>query len=219
MGRPISLTEVGDPGGIPVLVVGCIHGNESAGISVAQVLARQAPPGAHLWIVPVLNPDGRARNTRGNARGVDLNRNFPYRWRPLDGVYESGQRPLSEVEARLAYRLILRIRPAVTIWFHQHLNLVWASGGDLRVSRTFARVAKLPYRRLPTLPGSAIDWQNHALSGTTAFAAELPAGTPSGIAAARYARAVVAAARASRKTPSPRRTSPRALSSALRSRP
>jgi murein peptide amidase A len=217
-GRPIPLIEAGDAGGTPVLVVGCIHGNEPAGIRVAQLLARQAPAGVHLWIVPVLNPDGRTRNTRGNARGVDLNRNFPYRWRPLDGAYESGSRPLSEVEARLAYRLIVRIRPAVTIWFHQHLNLVWASGGDLRVSRTFARVAKLPHRRLPTLPGSAIDWQNHALSGTTAFAAELPSGAPSRFATARYARAVVAAARASRKTPSPQQTSPPAPSSVLPSR-
>ena len=58
-----------------------------------------------------------------------------------------------------------RIRPAVTIWFHQHLDLVWASGGNLRVERRFAEVSRLPYRRLPPLEGSAIDWQNAALAG------------------------------------------------------
>jgi len=199
--------------------VGCIHGNEPGGIGVALLLAHNPPPGIHLWIVPVLNPDGRARDTRGNAHGVDLNRNFPYRWRPLDGVYESGPRPLSEVEARLAYRLILRVRPAVSIWFHQHLDLVWASGGDLRVTRAFAHASGLPYRRLPPLAGSAIDWQNHALPGTTAFAAELPAGWPSAAARVRYARAVAAAARASRRTPSRRHTSLPAPSSARPSRP
>jgi murein peptide amidase A len=197
-GRPIVAIHVGDPEGIPVLVVGCIHGNEAAGIAVAARLARESPRGISLWIVPVLNPDGRARNARGNARGVDLNRNFPFRWRRLGGVYYSGQKPLSEPEARVAHALILRVHPRVSVWFHQHLDLVWASGGNLRVERRFAQVSGLAYHRLPPLAGSAIDWQNHALPGTTAFAAEVPAGWPSPAAVARYARAVVAAARAAR---------------------
>jgi protein MpaA len=200
-GRPIVAYEVGDPAGIPVLVVGCIHGNEPAGVAVARYLLRHPPVGLDLWIVPVLNPDGRVHDTRGNAHGVDLNRNFPFRWRRLGGVYASGRRPLSEVEARIAHALILRVHPAVTVWFHQHLDLVWASGGDLRVERRFAQVSGLPYRRLPPLAGSAIDWQNHALPGTTAFAAELPAGAAAPTAVVRYARAVVAAAKVSRRTP------------------
>jgi protein MpaA len=195
-GRAITATEVGDPAGTRVLVIGCIHGNETGGIPVARALARLAPAGIDLWIVPVLNPDGRAAGTRGNAHGVDLNRNFPFRWRRLGGVYYSGPRALSERESRIAYRLILRLRPRVSIWFHQHLNLVWASGGDRAVERRFAQVARLAYRPLPALAGSAIDWQNHALAGTTSFAAELPAGQPSRVAVARYVRAVLAAARA-----------------------
>jgi murein peptide amidase A len=193
-GRPITAAEVGDAAGTRVLVVGSVHGNEPAGIAVARRLERLSPAGIDLWIVRDLDPDGRAANIRGNARGVDLNRNFPYRWRRLGGVYYSGSRPLSEPEARLAYRMILRLRPAVTVWFHQHLNLVWASGGDPAVERRFARVSGLPFRRLPPLPGSAIDWQNHRLPGTTAFAAELPAGPASPRALARYVSAVLAAA-------------------------
>jgi protein MpaA len=203
-GRPIVAYEVGDPAGIPVLVVGCIHGTEPAGIAVANYLLRHPPAGLDLWIVPVLNPDGRARGTRGNAHGVDLNRNFPYRWRRSagtlsrqGGVYESGPRALSEPEARIAHSLVLRVHPAVSVWFHQHLDLVWASGGDLRVEQRFAQVSGLPYHRLPPLAGSAIDWQNHALPGTTAFAAELPAGATPPAAVVRYARAVVAAAKVS----------------------
>jgi murein peptide amidase A len=194
-GRPIQAVEVGDPAGRKVLVVGCVHGTEPAGIAVARRVARLAPRGIDLWIVPDLNPDGNAAHTRGNAHGVDLNRNFPYRWRRLRGVYDSGPRPLSERESWIAYRLILRLRPSVTIWFHQHLDLVWASGGDRAVEKRFARVSGLPYRSLPALPGSAIDWQNHRLAGTTAFAAELPAGEPSRAAVERYARAVLASAR------------------------
>ena len=195
-GRPISVVEVGARSGTRVLVFGCIHGNEPAGIAVARALERLSPAGLDLWIVPDLNPDGAAADTRANAHGVDLNRNFPFRWRPRTGVYASGVRPLSEREARIAYRLIVRIHPEVTIWFHQHLDLVWASGGNRRVERVFAQVSGLPYHPLPPLGGSAIDWQNHALPGTTAFAAELPAGAATGVPLTRYVRAVLAAGRA-----------------------
>ena len=194
-GRAITAVEVGDPMGTKVLVVGCVHGNEPAGIAVANRLEQLSPNGVDLWVVPDLNPDGRAADTRGNAHGVDLNRNFPFRWRPMGGVFESGPRPLSEPESRIAYRLIRRIRPAVSVWFHQHRDLVWASGGRAPLERRFARISGLPYHRLPALAGSAIDWQNHVLPGTTAFAAELPAGATSPAALTRYVRAVLAMGR------------------------
>jgi protein MpaA len=197
-GRPITVMRVGDPAGMSVLVVGSIHGNETGGLAVARELARRSPRGIDLWIVPALNPDGVAAGRRGNARGVDLNRNFPWHWRPLGGAYESGARPLSERETRIARALVLRVRPRLTVWFHQHLNLVWAAGGNPRVERVFARVSGLPYRTRPRLPGSATAWQNATFSGTTSFVAELPAGDPGPAAVARYVRAVLAAARASR---------------------
>jgi len=194
-GRPITAVEVGNRSGRRVLVVGCIHGNEPGGISIARALERLSPHDLDLWIVPDLNPDGVAADTRQNAHGVDLNRNFPWHWRPLVGAYDSGPHPLSEREARIAHALILRLRPHLTIWFHQHLELVWASGGDRRIERVFAHVSGLAYRPLPQLAGSAISWQNNTLRGTTAFAAELPAGQPGKAAVACYVRAVLAAAR------------------------
>ena len=194
-GRPIEALRVGNPLGTRVLVVGSIHGNETGGIAIARALEHLAPRDIDLWILPDLNPDGVSAGTRQNAHGVDLNRNFPWHWRPLHGVYDSGPRPLSEREARIAKALIVRLQPRLTIWFHQHLDLVWASGGNRRVERAFARVSGLPYRPMPQLPGSAISWQNNTLPGTTAFAAELPAGKPGPKAVARYVRAVLAAAR------------------------
>jgi len=196
-GRQITAMEVGNPAGVRVLVVGCIHGNETAGIPVALALERLRPRDLDLWIVPDLNPDGVAADTRHNARGVDLNRNFPIGWHPESGFYASGPHPLSERETRIAYNLILRLHPHVTIWFHQHMDLVWGSGGNPNIERTFARISGLPYRPLPRLAGTSATWQNTALPGTTAFAAELPAGSPSATSVARYVQAVVAAARAS----------------------
>jgi protein MpaA len=195
-GRPIVALEVGDPRAArKALVVGCIHGNEAAGIAVVERLARTRPHGLDLWLVPDLNPDGRARGTRGNAHGVDLNRNFPLRWQRLGGIYDSGPRALSEPESRIAYRLILRLRPAVSIWFHQHLDVVDLSGGDPRVERRFATAAGLPLLRLAREPGSAAGWQDAALPRTTAFVVELPAGSPSAARVERYAAASLAAIR------------------------
>lgn len=196
-GRAIEAVAVGDPHAArKVLVVGCIHGDECAGIAIARRLEHSSPPkGVELWIVESLNPDGYAAGTRGNAHGVDLNRNFPRGWRPLTGLYDSGPRALSEPESRIAYRLILRVRPTVSIWFHQHGNLVDESGGNLAVERRFAALVGLPTRRLERYPGSVTTWENHALPGTTAFVVELPAGRLAPPQATRFAAAVLGVSR------------------------
>jgi murein peptide amidase A len=193
-GRPIVAIDTGDlDAPRRVLVVGCIHGNEAAGIAIANRLEHLSPPRElDLWILPVLNPDGLAARTRGNAHGVDLNRNFPWRWRRLSGLFSSGPRPLSEPEARIAVRLIRRAKPQISIWFHQHQDLVDESGGNLRVERRFAQLVRLPLARLTREPGSVVGWQNHTLRGTTAFVVELPAGALPTAAINRYTRAVVA---------------------------
>src|SRR5438270_2900790 len=82
-GRPIDAYQLGQAGSArPILVVGCIHGNEPAGIAIAsRLLHAKPPPGSSLWVVPELNPDGVRAHTRQNADGVDLNRNFPRHWR------------------------------------------------------------------------------------------------------------------------------------------
>ncbi len=195
-GRAIVAVETGDPTAARrALVVGCIHGNECAGVAVARELIRAASPhGVDLWVVPNLNPDGAAAGTRGNAHGVDLNRNFPWRWLALGGLYFSGPRPLSEPESRLALRLIGRVRPSVTIWFHQHLDVVDDSTGSVAIERRFARVAGMRLATLTREPGSAVTWQAHCLPRSTPFVVELPAGTLTRAAAARLARAVLAAA-------------------------
>ena len=183
LGRPIVATVSGDPQAPDrFLVIGCVHGNEPAGVRVARrLLASSRPRDAALWVVPSLNPDGLAAGTRGNARGVDLNRNFPFAWRPLDGLEYSGAHPLSEPESRAAWRLIRRLRPDVTIWFHQPFGLVDRSGGNPVIERRYAELSGLPLVGLRRYPGSASSWQNHALPRSTAFVVELPTTVGSGL--------------------------------------
>jgi len=201
-GRPIVAYEITGGTGPPqrtVLVVGCIHGNEPAGIPIARALVKARPPVAtRLWVIPVLNPDGVAADTRQNADGVDLNRNFPWHWHPLGpsgSTFYAGPHALSEPESAIAARLILKVHPQISIWFHQRQDLVDLSGGDPRIERRFAALVGLPVTELTRFPGSVVSWENSQLPGSTAFVVELPAGELSDAGVRRYARAVLELAR------------------------
>jgi protein MpaA len=182
-GRPIELREVGDLD-LPMrlLVFACVHGDE-CGASAVEPLRNGCPdPGAHVDVVPNLDPDGSARRSRLNAAGVDLNRNFAAGWRPLgapgDPEY-SGPHPFSEPETRLAARLVGRLRPRVTIWFHQHWgggSFVRAWGQSVPAARRFAALAGIGFRLIRWPAGTAPNWQNHEFPGTSSFVVELPRG-------------------------------------------
>ena len=174
-GTPVVALERGNPSSPrKVLVVGCIHGTECAGITVVQLLARSYRPRADLWLVHQLNPDGYARRRRFNAHGVDLNRDF----------LAATQR-----ETRIARKLILRLRPDVTLWFHQPQALVRAWGPSRAMARRYARLAGVPYRTMPWPPGSASRWQNGL--GQVSFVVELGSEELSDAMARRYADAVL----------------------------
>jgi hypothetical protein len=177
-----------------ILVVGCIHGNECQGRKVTRRLARGGHPGwLDLWVVHQLNPDGYRLRVRQNARGVDLNRNFRSEWRPNGRPWDPeypGSRPWSERETRLARDLVRRVRPDVTIWYHQPQSVIRAWGPSRRMARRYAHLAQEPYRSLRWPPGSAPNWQNHRFPTSASFVVELPPGTLSAGAAARHARAV-----------------------------
>jgi murein peptide amidase A len=172
--RPIELVHVAGLGP-RVLVVGCIHGNECAGMAVVAAL-RRAHLGVDLWLVPTLNPDGLARGTRENANGVDLNRDF-FR--------------ASQPETRAARALVARVRPRYTIWFHQHLDLVWAYGRSSAAGRRYARLAGLRFYRHVWEPGSATNWQNRLPDGQRSITVELPAGRLDAAGIRRHVRAVL----------------------------
>jgi murein peptide amidase A len=180
-GRPIAPVVLGTPGAVHrVLVVGCIHGNETAGIAIVNRLIRAgAPAGTEIVAVRSVNPDGCANGTRQNAHGVDLNRNFPANWARIGShgsLQWSGPHSLSEPESRYSVALIERLRPQITIWFHQHQGFVRAWGQSVPTARKFAQFAAYPYQSIEWPFGSASNWQNHRFPGTASFVVELPAG-------------------------------------------
>jgi hypothetical protein len=196
------------------LVVGVIHGDEIAGFKPIRRLRRRYEDigRVDLWTIYAVNPDGVARGTRRNARGVDLNRNFAYRWsdaEPPSSPYYGGPFPFSEPEAKLLRRLILRLRPAVTIYYHQPWGQVLAPcRGDARLERRYSNISGLPLKRCrgERLPGTATSWQEHRLPRTSAFVVELPAGSIGFRAAGRHARAAAVIARdGTRHSPAARR--------------
>jgi protein MpaA len=195
-GRPIRARILrGSIRGPAVLAVGAIHGDEPASSAVVRRIKRPPPRGV-LVTVPSLNPDGLARDTRTNARGVDLNRNFASGWEPtgvLGDAEHSGPRPFSEVESRLARSLVRRLRPDVTVWFHQQHEppLVRAWGRSVEAARTYASLVGTPFESLPWLPGSAANWQNHRFRDGSAFVVELPWGEVPNRELRRHARALL----------------------------
>ncbi len=197
-GRAIEAIRLGDPRGVPVLVVGVIHGREEAGLLVTDLLEAMTPPsGVALWIVPNMNPDGLALNVRGNANRVDLNRNFPYLWAPLGrrGYWQfAGNARASEPETRVMMEFIRRVKPRFGIWYHQDLNVISPSTGlEGRLRRTYARLTGMPMRRITggTYTGVATAWQRRAVSDGMSMVVELP-GVVTAVDALRHADAVMA---------------------------
>jgi len=193
-GRAIRALALGDRDAERrILVVGCIHGNECAGIRATRRLARLgAPKGSVIWIVHQLNPDGARRGVRQNARGVDLNRNFRAAWRaagrPWDAEYP-GPRPFSERETLAIRRLILRVRPHVTIWYHQPQRMVRAWGPSVAAARRYGTRAGLRYRSIVWPRGTAARWQNTRFGRQRSFVVELAPGPLADRRAGRHARA------------------------------
>lgn len=146
-GQPIALGSIGT-GPRTVLLVGTIHGDEAQGEGVIMRLLREIQErpsiirGTRLLVVPVSNPDGKLRHTRGNARGVDLNRNFPTNWSKTGvGRTYGGPFPLSEPESRLLMALIEREHPSLIVSFHAAMMCNNFDGdGAEEIARNMARL-------------------------------------------------------------------------------
>ena len=160
-----------------VLVFAGIHGEEpETTYALSRALRQLGEPLQHAAVVLAANPDGLVRGTRCNARGVDLNRNFPStNWQPnpvtcrstiedaSDVVLSPGQNAGSEPETQALLALIADLTPDAVVALHAPLACI----DDANTSALGAWLAErsgLPLVRdvgYPT-PGSFGSWgQEH----------------------------------------------------------
>jgi protein MpaA len=139
-------------------ILATIHGNEPAGTALLRHLAEYLPrhpqllAGRTVVLLPVANPDGMARYSRENARGVDLNRNFAAANRSDNK--RSGTASLSEPETRIIEQLIRQYAPDRIVSIHQPLACIDYDGPAKAVASRMAEYCNLPVKKLGARPGS-----------------------------------------------------------------
>jgi protein MpaA len=171
LGLPL---EVWRPAGsCTLLVFAAIHGEEpETTFALSRALRHLSAPSPHCAVVLAANPDGLIRGTRGNARGVELNRNFPTRdWQPdpvphrstledpRDVLLSPGPHAGSEPETRALIALIGELEPATVVALHAPLACIDDPPGSA-LGRWLARQTHLPQVKdvgYPT-PGSFGTW-------------------------------------------------------------
>ena len=125
-------------GDVRTLVFAGIHGEEpETSVVLSRSLRALAGPLERCAVVATANPDGLTRGTRGNARGVDLNRNFPtedwqpdpvtHRWvveEPSEVLLSTGEGPGSEPETQALVALVEGLKPVRVIAMHAPLACI-----------------------------------------------------------------------------------------------
>jgi protein MpaA len=156
-----------------IVILASIHGDE-AETTVVVSEALRCIRGGDLQAAVILcgNPDGALRGTRGNGRGVDLNRNFPTsNWSPDPVHYKTrandardialspGAQPASEPETTALLALLARLKPRAVVSLHAALACIDDAGGS-HLGRQLAARSGLPLLTeigYPT-PGSMGTW-------------------------------------------------------------
>ncbi len=175
-GREIRCRIFGD-GSDTILILAAIHGSEPAGVPLIERLAEHLQSNRHILegkqvlLIPIANPDGLAQGTRGNARDVDLNRNFEAANRENSRLY--GMVGLSEPESRALHGLIVTYRPDRIVSIHQPLNCIDYDGDALGLARAMSAECDLPVRKLGARPGSLGAYAGDTL-GIPIITMELP---------------------------------------------
>ena len=155
--RPILCTIIGH-GQDVTLILATIHGDESAGTPLIQRLTKylqqnqQLLVGRKVVLLPVVNPDGMANNTRNNANGVNLNRNFSTANRI--NRKDFGYSALSEPEARAIEQLIRQYSPDRIISLHQPMACIDYDGPAYSLANRMAQQCDLPVKKIGAQPGS-----------------------------------------------------------------
>lgn len=194
LGRPIWGRDVrtGDTQ-LRVLVLGGMHGDEMSSsslvfhwIAMAQTPAADSPQSIHWRFIPTLNPDGMFSRParRVNARGVDLNRNFPTpNWaRDARQYWESrtrrdprrwpGNKPLSEPESRFLLEQMDSFKPNLIVSVHAPYGVLDFDGPSAPPNR----LGRLYLDQVGIFPGSLGNYGG-IHKGVPVVTIELPSAT------------------------------------------
>ena len=144
-----------------VLVIGCTHGDEPQGKYLIEEYLKSNTE-TKLLFIPCLNPDGVKNNTRVNANGVDLNRNFPTKnWELTEkNNFYGGQEPASEIETKFLINVIEEFKPKLILTLHAPYKVVNYDGDALNIAQRISEIIKYPVEAsigYPT-PGSFGTW-------------------------------------------------------------
>ncbi len=193
-GFPILMKEYPPkPGKKPkgrILLIGGTHGDELAAVSIVfkwmKTLEKHHSGLFHWHVVPLLNPDGALikKQSRMNAHGVDLNRNFLTPGAPDDAALHywkvkthanrrryPGEHPLSEPETRWLKQEIESFKPDVIIAVHAPYSLVDYDAPNR--SNAPERIGYLFKNLMGTYPGSLGNYAGIHL-GIPVITLELP---------------------------------------------
>lgn len=177
-GRPIECLSLGE-GGERLLIVASIHGDETGGtplvLHLMRVLdaRRDLLASRRVMVIPVANPDGAARRSRYNARGVDLNRNF--RTENWSAGLRAGPFPFSETETRAVVQAIRIFRPHRIVSIHEPLACIDYDGPGAEMAVRMAEHGDLPVQKLGGRPGSLGSYSGLE-KGIPCITIELPPG-------------------------------------------
>ena len=165
-GRKIVAYRAGEAGKPVVMVVATMHGEENFGQYTARgLLEGHKIADVDLWVVPVLNPDGLAKDRRWVSGGVDLNRNFPYHFVRRS---HTGPKAKSAKETRVIMHFLSRIQPKYLVSWHQPLHAVDSDTKSKALSRRLAADLDLPRKALVcggACHGTMTGWYNHHYDG------------------------------------------------------
>lgn len=165
-GRPIDYYEFGS-GSDAVFLLAGIHGNEPAGIPIAQRLITYLQENTAILddrkiiIMPIANPDGFISDQRYNANGVDLNRNFEAANRINNKT--NGPKGLSEPESRAIKKIIKKYNPNRIISLHEPLDCIDYDGPGKSISWRMGLYCDLEVKKLGSRPGSLGSYAGNTL--------------------------------------------------------
>ena len=128
-----------------ILVIGVFHGDEPQGKFLIEQYLKENND-TRLLFIPCLNPDGMAQNTRTNANGVDLNRNFPTQnWELTErNEFFGGESAGSEIETGFITEIIEIYNPELILTLHAPFKVVNYDGNAQEISEKISQIINYP---------------------------------------------------------------------------